>query len=237
MPAIVKANNTLTSGGFAVLRSSLVFNGMDATLEVDACCLPAFYSQYVKRFTKGARAFAGTSPLTGLSLQREPTLYDVNISTENGICYFKAKYSCEIDPTSDASNGRGVNEESDFTFTRSWDIKTFNIGATKQVFQTQTVPGTTNGSTQQVLVSTEYITASFDYVSITESVTQKGRGSAPSVKGSAKEPFNKRNFKALGAVISVNPFKEATVDSGSETTNSRGEIIYTMTSVGIYQES
>lgn len=99
MAAIVKANPSLTAGGLAVLRRE--FNTSDRGqlfYGSDYVCLAQFAERYAPQFRSGAKPPTPIpSSMRLLNLSRTPTLESVQITTENGLTYFRAQYIAGVE--------------------------------------------------------------------------------------------------------------------------------------------
>lgn len=218
MASIVKANPSLTAGGLAVLRRS--FSTTDdgtCNYEADYACLAQFTSNHAGKFRTGATP--PTAILDGLSqlrLDGTPKLYDVTTSTQNGLTYFKARYSA-----SSLDGGEIITTESqeqrNFSAAVEGSIRTpGNFGSTA-----------TESGTVQV---------SFDYISTTVRVEAKNPRILPQVTGSVGIPFNVSIGQISGVdALVLGKWRAATIETQSTTRSSRGSYTYSKSSSGIYE--
>lgn len=209
MAAIVKANPSLTAGGLAVLRRSFTTND-DGTMryEADYCCLSQYAIRWMPSFrTKAQPPTALPAALLQLQLAKTPELYDLQTETANGLTYFKAVYSA------------GVTTE--VIITEESDVRNFTVTTNRAVGYNVSTPGTTNGSTTFVETSTETVTESYDYVSVTVTAEAKN-ANLPQVVGRV-EPIGRLPWG----------YKPTTIDRTSKTRSSRGEYTFRKSSSGI----
>ena len=166
MPAIVRSNNSLGTGGIVLLKETLgASDDGQATYAAQYCCLKSYASIWMPRFRSNQPPVTPIpAAILALPLTRQPTLVDVSTESANGLFYFNATYSAGI--------------ESDVVITTSTDVRNISW-----IYGYQVV-GQGSGSTQR-------LTASFDYVSTSVRVTATNT-EVPIVNGSVGTPFNVR---------------------------------------------
>ncbi len=221
MAALIKTNANLSVGGLVVLKRTYGASDGVLSFEVDYVCLPKFASVHTPFFRTGANPITALPiGVAGLAISQTPKLYDFNLKTENGLTFMSAKYAGPL-PSS------GLGEGGDWTTTTSADIKNVTWTSTRSVGVNVSVPGTTDGSTTFQETGKETVTNSFDYLSYTASSSST---STPiRVSGRVGSAFNVK-----GSIYGAGTPKATTVDSSSESKNSKGITTYTYTSTGLY---
>lgn len=213
MAAIVKANSSLTAGGLAVLKRSFSTQ-KDGRLNYVAeyVCLPAFARNHAAKFITGA---VPPTPLPAvvsqLQIRNNPTLYDLQTETINGLTYFRATYSAQ-----------GAGEASN-SITTSTEQRSFQ-----------------SSRSEGVAVAVESFTTTFDYMSTSVTVNSANSEIAAR-PGSVSAPFNRVETQTVfGSTFTFKgnqvPLKAtATLIVGtSSTRNSDGTFTFSKTSTGIY---
>lgn len=227
MGAIVKADSNLSNGGIAVLRRSFTTN-RDSTFTYNAeyCCLAEFASRWAGYFRPGAAP--PTSVPTEVLTQQlvgSPTLFDVTSETNNGLTYFRASYSAVVESTGTSQSNNEDGLPDDVTITETSDIRSISWPVTYPTGYTVTVPFSTTGATSFVTTGTETMTHSFDYVSVSVTVTAKN-GEPGGARGYTGAKFNIIGDDSVAT--------SSTIETFTRTRNSRGESTYSVTSTGIY---
>jgi hypothetical protein len=219
MASIVKANSSLTAGGLAVIKRSFSTQKEGKlNYSVTYVCLSQFQHQNASRFQTGSNPPTPfLSALGALKIKDTPTLYDLQTEVSNGLCYFTASYVSVGD------------SESSFSVTETSDQRSFQASETKTV--TTGTPGflTENEATD---------TISFDYISLSATVSSNNRD-LPNVGSSGVGAiFNIRKartfsgggtFQGAGSVS----YEKTTILSTSSTRNSDGTYTYSRTSSGV----
>lgn len=217
MAAIVKANSSLAAGSLAVLKRSFSTQ-KDGRLNYVAeyVCLPAFARNHAPKFITGA---VPPTPLPAvvsqLQIRNNPTLYDLQTETINGLTYFRATYSAQ-----------GAGEASN-SVTTSTEQRGFQKSAT----------GSVQAASGEV---SQTVSIAFDYMSTSVNVSS-ANSEIRLQDGSVGRPFNFTSTSSLalsdGFSISLGvkvPFIATTVVGTSSTRNSDGTFTFSKTSTGVY---
>jgi hypothetical protein len=220
MAAIVKANSSLTAGGLVVLRRAFSTSREGRlSYSADYLCLPAFARNHAPKFITGA---VPPTPLPSvvsqLQIKDNPTLYDLQTETVNGLTYFRAMYSAV---------GTG---QASFSVTTSSDQRSFQ-GSKNRIITT----GPPGFQTDNPVTDT----LSFDYISTSVTVSSQNQSLIAAQSGSVGERLNIRATRtfAIGNNIIDGGYVGtigSTIESTSSTRNSDGTYTFSRTSTGIY---
>jgi hypothetical protein len=220
MAAIVKANSSLTAGSLAVLKRTFS-TSREGRLSylAEYVCLSNFARNHAGKFVTGA---IPPTPLPAivsqLQIKDNPTLYDLQTETINGLTYFRATYSA-------VGSGEGS-----FTVTESSDQRSFQ-GSKSKIITT----GTSGFQTENPVIDN----LSFDYISTSVTVSSQNSTLPQARSGSVGKKFNiriTRTFAIGGGTITGGYVGTvgSTIESTSSTRNSDGTYTFSRTSTGIY---
>lgn len=218
MASLVKANATLMSGNLAVLKRSFSTNDQGiATYSVQYVCLKRFANRWTSTFrvnneppTPLPEYILGSALLT-----KNPTLFDIQTETINGLTYFNVQYSA------------GVQTEVIETISSEQRSLSYTFVTTRAI---------TPYLSANILITSEEVAvnASFDYISysVTRSTTNV---EAASPVGSVGQVFNCINCNAQAIKSgSDSNARAVTVESATRTRRSNGEYSINVTSTGLY---
>ena len=214
MASIVKANSNLTNGGIAVIRESI--NASDEgtiVFNVEYVCLAVYANRWIGRFRmKSTPPTVLPAALAVLTTRGVPTLYDVDIHTENGLTYFNAQYSSGM--------------LSEVVVTETEEQRTCSGTALIQYTSQNGFGGTTRLNLAR--------NVSFDYISKSVTVSAKN-ATLPKIDGGVGAIFN---INVSGPGANSGTFmgaRQRLIVTNQKTQSSRGEYTYSRTSTGIYE--
>lgn len=222
MASLVKSNATLANGNLAVLSRSFTTNDEGiASYTVRYVCLERFANRWASTFRSGNQPPTPMPDyITGSALlTKQPTLFDVQMESYNGLTYFTAQYSAGVQ-TDVVETVSSEQRSLSFTYVTTREIRPYFGGNPIALITREEVA----------------VNASFDYISY--SVTRSGTNTEiVARKGSVGPVFNCVNCdgRAIASGREAN-VAFTTVESATRTRRQNGEYTISVTSTGIYYD-